>query len=179
MCSGSRRLLTSICSLKVHVFRKPTHTDQYLQFDSAHPLEHKLSVVHTLYHQAYTVVSQWDGILKEKEHVAKALSVCGYLKWALEDTGSGGARRVIGEQKERKCQGRVTIPYIQSVSEITRVLGSVNITTHFRPPGTLRRGIREALYMKRVVPWLNKIGGLCCALSPVWAGPLTVKSSSQ
>ena len=131
-------------SLKVHVFRKPTHTDQYLQFDSAHPLEHKLSVVRTLYHRAYTVVSQWDGILKEKEHVAKALSVCGYPKWALEDTGSGAARRAreaqSGERKERKCQGRVTIPYIQSVSEeIRRVLGSVNITTHFRPPGTLRQ----------------------------------------
>ena len=115
-------------SLKVHVFRKTTHTDQYLQFDSAHPLEHKLSVVRTLYHRAYTVVSQWDGILKEKEHVAKALSVCGYPKWALEDTGSGAARRAreaqSGEQKERKCQGRVTIPYIQSVSEeIRRVQG--------------------------------------------------------
>ena len=82
-------------------FRKLMHTDQYLQFDSAHPLEHKLSVV---------------GILKEKEHVAKALRVCGYLKWALEDTGSGVARRAreaqSGEQKERKCQRRVTIPYI-------------------------------------------------------------------
>ena len=56
-----------------------------------------------------------------------------------EDTGSGVARRVreaqSGEQKERKCQGRVTIPYIQSVSkEIRRVLGLVNITTHFRDP---------------------------------------------
>ena len=131
-------------SLKVHVFRKLTNTDQYLQFDSAHPLEHKLSVVCTLYHRAYTVVSHWDGILKEKEHVAKALSVCGYQKWALEDTGSGVARRVreaqSGEQKERQCHGRVTIPYIQLVSEeIRRVLGSVNITTHFRPPGTLRQ----------------------------------------
>ena len=130
-------------SLKVPGFRKPTHTDQYLQFDSAHPLEHKLSVVRTLYHRAYTVVFQWDGILNEKEHVTKALSVCGYPKWALEDTVSGVARRAreaqSGEQKERKCQGRVTIPYIQSVSEIGRVLGSVNITMHFRPPRTLHQ----------------------------------------
>ena len=71
--------------------------------------------------------------------MAKALSVCGYPKWALEDTVSGAARRAreaqSGEQRERKCQGRVTIPYIQSVSEeIRRVLGSVNITTHFRDP---------------------------------------------
>ena len=76
--------------------------------------------------------------------MVKVLSVCGYPKWALEDTGSGAARRAreaqSGEQKERKCHGRVTISYIQSVSEeIRRVLGSVNITTHFRPPGTLRQ----------------------------------------
>ena len=53
----------------VNVCRKPTRTDQYLQFDSAHPLEHKLSVIHTLYHRVDTVVLEWNEI--QKEHVAK------------------------------------------------------------------------------------------------------------
>ncbi|XP_035692015.1 uncharacterized protein LOC118426621, partial [Branchiostoma floridae] len=32
-------------SLQFEVYRKPTHTDQYLAFDSHHPLEHKLAVI--------------------------------------------------------------------------------------------------------------------------------------
>ena len=37
-------------NLSITMYRKPTHTDQYLQWDSHHHLSAKFSVIHTLTH---------------------------------------------------------------------------------------------------------------------------------
>ena len=44
-------------SLKTSVFRKTTHTDLYLQWDSHHTIPSKYSVAGTLFHRASTVCS--------------------------------------------------------------------------------------------------------------------------
>ena len=71
-------------TLSITVYRKPTHTDQYLQWDSHHHLSAKFSVIHTLSHRVSTVCSKPDLLQQEKDHIRKALIKCEYPKWALD-----------------------------------------------------------------------------------------------
>ena len=71
-------------SLKVKVYRKPTHTDQYLLFDSNHPLDHKLGVVKTLHKRAHTIVIDSGDKQQEIQHVNDALKHCKYPDWAIK-----------------------------------------------------------------------------------------------
>ena len=57
--------------LNTIVYRKPTHTDQYLHWDSLHPISSKYSVVGTLHHRARTVCSNKQLLQQEEDHLAK------------------------------------------------------------------------------------------------------------
>ena len=59
-------------SLSITVYRKPTHTDQYLQWDSHHHISAKFSVIHTISHRAKTVCSKPELLQQEKDHLRKA-----------------------------------------------------------------------------------------------------------
>ena len=65
-------------TIKVTVYRKATHTDQYLDFNSHHPREHTISVVRTLFHRAETTVTDEADLKHEQSHVKSALKQCGY-----------------------------------------------------------------------------------------------------
>ena len=53
--------------LNTNVYRKPTHTDQYLHWDSHHAITSKYSVIGTQYHRARTVCSNPDQLPKWRE----------------------------------------------------------------------------------------------------------------
>ena len=74
-------------SLKTEVYRKPTHTDHYLRFDSNHPLIHKLGVIRTLFHHGDTIISDPNLIPKERNHIKQSLRKCGYPGTGSRDIG--------------------------------------------------------------------------------------------
>ena len=60
-------------SIELTVYRKPTHTDRYLDYNSNHPISAKLSVIHTLTHRAKQVYSTPEFLAKEKDLLHKVL----------------------------------------------------------------------------------------------------------
>ena len=65
------------------MYQKPTHTDQYLQWDSHHSLSAKYSVIGTLTHRAKTVCTDPELLQRELQHLRKALGRCNYPPWVI------------------------------------------------------------------------------------------------
>ena len=60
-------------SVKSTVYRKPTHTDRYLNYNFNHPISEKQPVLHTLIHQTKQVCSIPEFHAKDMEHLHKFL----------------------------------------------------------------------------------------------------------
>ena len=70
-------------SLSFKVYQKPTHIDQYLQWESHHSLSAKYSVIGTLTHRAKVVCNDPDLLQSEIDHLRSALGRCNYPKWEI------------------------------------------------------------------------------------------------
>ena len=120
-------------STKVTVYRKPTHTDQYLNFSSDHPLVHKRSVVRTLFHRADLITNE-DDRQQEIEHVKNALRTNGYPEWMFKLP-----RKKPSEKETSERTISVSIPYIRGVSErLARSFKDHGVDMYHKPCNTLR-----------------------------------------
>ena len=70
-------------TIKLLVYRKKTHTDQYLNFSSHHSLHQKLGAIQTLLDRCNNIVTDPEDRRKEEEYITKGLQECGYLKWTI------------------------------------------------------------------------------------------------
>ena len=70
-------------TLVTTVYRKPTHPDQYLHWDSNHFIGTKHSVYNTLAHRAMVVSHNHITLEQELQHIRDALQCCHFHPWAL------------------------------------------------------------------------------------------------
>ena len=65
--------------LETSAYRKPTHTDKYLSFDSHHPICHKKAIASKLW-KADCPPSSLDSKAEGRKYVSNVLKVMGYTK---------------------------------------------------------------------------------------------------
>ena len=122
------------------VYRKPTHTDQYLDASSHHPLQQKLGVLSTLFRRAGTINSRPQEEQNERRHIREALSKCGYAPWHFRLAERPPPVRPSTEKP--KYDNSVVIPYVRDTSEaLRRVFSSAGVRTFFKPMNTLRQSL--------------------------------------
>ena len=92
-------------TITTRVFHKETHTDQYLNFQSNSPLEHKRGVVKTLMHRANTIVMDEKVGIEEKEYVKQALWLKYYPEWLLQESDQGPKTSNFRDRK-KQTKGR-------------------------------------------------------------------------
>ena len=64
--------------ISVLVYRKPTHTDQYLYYSSNHQTSCKEGVVSSLFNRAYSIITNKDDLHKENARIKQVLKENGY-----------------------------------------------------------------------------------------------------
>ena len=127
--------------MKVEVFRKATPTDQYLNFQSYQPLQHKLAVVRTLCHRANTIISTEEDKEEDNRHITSTLRECGYPKWAINQAlkpKKPSCRRT--EPASGLSPQSVAVPYIRGVAEKTqRIFKSAGVRSYLCPAQKIKQ----------------------------------------
>ena len=138
-------------TLSTSLYRKPTHTDQYLHWDSNHHITAKQSVYNTLAHRAKTVSSNQHNLEKELSHIKSALHCCQFPHWALNQwehkftqpphparpTNTTTNNNNPASNTNHKTT--IVVPYINKTAEKFKALcKGKGIQVHFKGTNTLR-----------------------------------------
>ena len=116
-------------SLRTTVYRKPTHTDQYLDFRSNHHISQKLGIYQTLKNRISTIVTKEEDRHKEENHIQAALINCRHPKWTFKNR-----QRRATKPDQPTPLAKISIPYVKTISEkIAQAYKRHNISTIHKP----------------------------------------------
>ena len=124
--------------LTTSVYRKPTHTDQYLAYDSHHPQSVKRGIVKCLYDRAKHLTTKPSVTSEEKKHLSSVLVSNGYPS-SFVRTLTKTTRLTANKEPTQEFKSTAVLPYIKGVSEVLRrCLQQQGVRTVFKSDTTLR-----------------------------------------
>ena len=140
------------CLISIDVYRKPTHTNRYLNYNSHHDYKHKFSTATTLIERSLTLPTHEESKKRELNRVSDALVMNGYPQKLISSLIVKHKRKTITpspeelartffESIERTPQhnGYAVLLYIKGVTELLqRTLSKYDIKVFTKPMKTLQ-----------------------------------------
>jgi hypothetical protein len=126
--------------IQTSVYRKPTHSGIYMEYNSEHTYAQKMSVTRSLAQRAFTHCSSEEIREKEISHIKRDLVMNGYPLEKI-DAELSKVKSVIDNPKEATQSQQVTIaiPYMEGLSQhISRILKIADIRTTMKPGANIK-----------------------------------------
>ena len=150
-------------NLKTTVYRKPTHTDLYLQWDSNHQVSSKYSVIGSLQHRAKSTCSDKELLKSEVHHIEEALKRCKYPTWALnkakmktKTAANRSNNRNNNNNNNNTQRPHIVIPYYQGISEsMKKACSEYGVHVYFKGGNTIKT---SSWPLKIKMPFRKKVG---------------------
>ena len=112
-------------TLDTNIYRKPTHSERYLNFKSEHPLEHKSAVVNALTHRANSLIRDENKKRVELKHIENVLILNSYPNWLLNrklKIKSDPPFATPATRNAVETQGIAILPYVPKLSEKLKLI---------------------------------------------------------
>ena len=124
-------------TLTTSVFRKRTHTNRYLHYNSHHHPRIKTGIISCLKHRALTICSNTH-IRKELDHLSDVFLTNGYPPRVIHNTLNRQKKTTTTPPSDDPKPATLYLPYIKGVSEkIEKQVKPLNIRTVFSTRSTL------------------------------------------
>ena len=131
--------LRKLVTLGHQVYRKPTHTDRYLDAESHHHLAQTHSAINSLVHRAFTI-SDKKYLQTELNHLKTALQKNGHDKKDVIKIINKHANKTTVSDKQSNERILSILSYIKgTIDRIVRILNKHNIRIIFKSPKKLRQ----------------------------------------
>ena len=154
--------------ISVLIYRKPTHTDQYLHYSSHHQTSCKGSVVSSVFNRAYSIITNKDDLCKGNARIKQVLKENGYRESIINKI----FRRITNHSlpqsqeltqatdiQEEEIRMSINLLYVEGTSEKLRhILRSHKIrSTFYTESRLIPRKIKETLHSLKNRNHINKI----------------------
>ncbi|XP_055959216.1 uncharacterized protein LOC130014266, partial [Patella vulgata] len=140
--------------MKTKIYRKPTHTDQYINYNSSHPHYIKRALISTLARRAINICEP-EFLQNELDHLRHVFcNLNNYppllVKKQINETIKTTSKDY---QKPEKSPIRITLPFYGNLTyRVSNLLKKSNIDTTFSVPTTLKQILKANGKLQPILP---------------------------